>query len=1273
VRLLVTGWQAMKHRSSYSDCYRLSRSFPICAVLLFVLLLSRSLAIQSYLPTRPDPVLESWRWRSFPELKGLGLRCMAEDRDGRMWFGTDDGVRCYDGMDWTAYTPENGLPGAPVNELYAGENGSVYAGSDWGIDRFDEGVWTRVFPVEEDLPWPIDRILEGADGSIWAATAWGILHLDEGGPLLYTSADMGAALSGLAPELPLHIVPEQTIPLRSWGEGVGVRVVQGRNMSTHRGSAPMVVWALAPGGPGETAGLRVGDHILAVNGDRPQQPYLILEGPAGVSLSLLVQRSGEQDPFVVELTRVQLEGGVRSFSISDICEDREKRIWCGFSWGGEILRVRLPGDWRLYTEADGLDTGFSPGIAESQDGAIWTISNSRYGTVNRFHRGVWTHFSLTEKRGTDNNTSILGTADGTLWIGDHGGKLHAVRDTGWTCYEASSLPVPQVRIIDLLETADGALWMAPLGGEAVRLDYGTTRWATYQGLNLSRETVDGDLWFVGGDSMLVRFDGKGWTRFDTGDGLMLHPEGLMMARDGSLWAVGRHNQQAAVARFAETEVPPWSLELYPRLGRSIDYNGVIQTADGALWFGASDVRPEHLGGVLRFDGVEWQHYTAPEALLHLYAVAQTLDGTLWSGGPSLRRFDGRTWTSVTEPKALTSWIHDMCVAANGDLWVATRTYGVMRFDGENWTRYGVQEGLAGNQVDAIRQTADGSIWAATHKGYSRFDGSTWVARVIPALQSDGRRGGLRQARDGALWIDQSNMIIRYRPDADSPRVEMALSLDEVSQPGNTLLSWRGADPWGDTPEAELHYSWRLDGGEWSSFAPETNQIFLSLASGSHLFEVKARDRDFNEDPTPTQVHFTVVPPVWQQPWFLGLMALLLGAIGFQTVRVVRRDRRLVTANEALRREISEREKLDTQLRQLRYLYRLRSALSAARSVDEAIRATGEVIMEVLGVMDSGEVRIECDDRTWTFGDGEVPGKEQYERPLSWGDKERGRFCLFCGIALSESQERALLDETAGQLVQVLETRELEMQILQSARLVSLGEMAAGVAHELNQPLTVISGVSEDLYLRLVEDLDISPEQLQQKMKDVMELAQRMAGSIDHLRVFSRDTSAEPGIVFSINDVVHSSLRMIEAQLVNHGVSLHLDLAEELPMVSGHPHQLEQVLLNLLANGRDALDEKWESIPPGAREKSLEVRTRHEIGGGEWVIAEVEDGGAGMDEASVRRIFEPFFTTKEADRGTGLGLSISYAIVKNHDGQITCQSRKGEGTVFRVVLPVAGEG
>ena len=342
-------------------------------------------------------------------------------------------------------------------------------------------------------------------------------------------------------------------------------------------------------------------------------------------------------------------------------------------------------------------------------------------------------------------------------------------------------------------------------------------------------------------------------------------------------------------------------------------------------------------------------------------------------------------------------------------------------------------------------------------------------------------------------------------------------------------------------------------------------------------------------------------------------------------------------------------------------------------MDEAIRATGEVMMEVLGVADSRGVRIECDDRTWAFGEEWVSGQRRYERQLSWGDKERGRLRLSCGVALSEAQERALLDETAGQLIQVLETRELEMQLLQSARLVSLGEMAAGVAHELNQPLTVISGAAEDLYLRLAEDLDISPEQLKQKLKDVMELSERMAGTIDHLRVFSRDTSAEPGIAFSLNDVIRSSLRLIEAQLANHGIVLHLDLAEELPMVSGHPHQLEQVFLNLLTNARDALDEKEVEAPPEERSKRLEVRTRCETDGAVRVVAEVEDSGVGMDEASIGRVFEPFFTTKGSDRGTGLGLSISYAIVKSHDGQITCQSRKGEGTVFRMVFPAAEEG
>ena len=144
--------------------------------------------------------------------------------------------------------------------------------------------------------------------------------------------------------------------------------------------------------------------------------------------------------------------------------------------------------------------------------------------------------------------------------------------------------------------------------------------------------------------------------------------------------------------------------------------------------------------------------------------------------------------------------------------------------------------------------------------------------------------------------------------------------------------------------------------------------------------------------------------------------------------------------------------------------------------------------------------------------------------------------------------------------------------------------------------------------------------------------------------------------------------MIGAQLANHGIDLDLDLAEDLPMVWGHPHPMEQVFLNLLTNARDALNDKGE--PSKARDdKQIRVRTRYK---NQSVVAEVTDNGIGMDEAERERVFEPFFTTKEADQGTGLGLSISYAIVKNHSGEITCQSRKGEGTVFQMRLPIADE-
>jgi len=237
---------------------------------------------------------------------------------------------------------------------------------------------------------------------------------------------------------------------------------------------------------------------------------------------------------------------------------------------------------------------------------------------------------------------------------------------------------------------------------------------------------------------------------------------------------------------------------------------------------------------------------------------------------------------------------------DGDLWIGHRRYGAFHFDGQNWTGYNVKDGLADNRIRALLQTADGGVWVGTNKGVSRFDGHTWTTNVLhPDVPSVDMRG-LKQSRDGALWINVSgSRTIRYKPDTDAPEVEITLSLTEVSQPGNTTLAWKGSDPWRDTPTGEVQYAWKLDNGPWSAFSPEKSVILQTLPSGKHTFSVKARDRDFNEDPTPAVLTFTVVPPVWQEPWFIGMVIVSLSSISVQTARVIRRDRRLQISNAAL--------------------------------------------------------------------------------------------------------------------------------------------------------------------------------------------------------------------------------------------------------------------------------------------------------------------------------------------------------------------------------------
>lgn len=357
------------------------------------------------------------------------------------------------------------------------------------------------------------------------------------------------------------------------------------------------------------------------------------------------------------------------------------------------------------------------------------------------------------------------------------------------------------------------------------------------------------------------------------------------------------------------------------------------------------------------------------------------------------------------------------------------------------------------------------------------------------------------------------------------------------------------------------------------------------------------------------------------------------------------------------------DQLEGQVEDLELLYQLRVRLEGHGSPADVVDLAGNFLAENLRKDLSLAVEITYAGATSRFGSPQAT-RDRHSVELVWADRSQGFVRVF-DSGEGDPISAGLLEAACGQISQVLEARELHMQLVQSARLVSLGEMAAGVAHELSQPLAAMSAAVESVQLRAEQGIELSREAERRMWSRVSEMVRRMVGIIDHLRLFSRDWSQEKGVPFTMNDAVSGSLDLIGAQLRNRGIDVRVELDPDLPPVVGHLHQMEQVVLNLLANARDALDDRETAGGGATWTKRLWIRTRVDD---RRVVAEVEDEGAGIDDRIAQRLFEPFFTTKEPDRGTGLGLAIAYAITRSHGGQMTFASRPERGTVFRISVP-----
>jgi signal transduction histidine kinase len=317
-----------------------------------------------------------------------------------------------------------------------------------------------------------------------------------------------------------------------------------------------------------------------------------------------------------------------------------------------------------------------------------------------------------------------------------------------------------------------------------------------------------------------------------------------------------------------------------------------------------------------------------------------------------------------------------------------------------------------------------------------------------------------------------------------------------------------------------------------------------------------------------------------------------------------------------------------------------------------------------------------DPRWHTFSDDPNPPKSAIAVPLLANDRVLGvltlehidpdhfqpqHMGLMRAIAhqASTAIEKARLHKEVTHLAEVLaerveertrELQETQAQLIQAEKLAALGELAAGIAHEINNPLHILQLYVEHINMQVTPDTPFV--EFLDPMRNALDNIARLAGQ---LRDFSRPASGEWKPV-NINDILASVLRLVNKEMMHCQIEVVDRLTPDLPLVSGDIRQLEQVFLNIVLNARDAM--------PGGGRLTIETYS-----GESAVHIRFADTGAGIEEENLTRIFEPYFTTKE-DRGTGLGLAICQRIVTQHGGRISVSSKLGEGAIFILHLPIS---
>jgi signal transduction histidine kinase/ligand-binding sensor domain-containing protein len=1224
-------------------------------------------------------------------LSQSSVLCILQDREGYMWFGTEDGLNKYDGYDFTIYRPEPDNPYSlssnRIFALYEDHKGTLWiATNGGGLNRFERETGRfyhyrnddeTSFSIGDDNVY---TIYEDNSHRLWFGTLGGGLH---------------------------KLVP-----------------------ADKEGAPPTFIkYKHDPGNPNSIAN----NNIRAIYQDQEGSLWIGTDG-GGLDKLIPGKKANDTPEFVHYGDDLKTPGMSESPAVMAISEDDRFVLWIGTDNGlysldrKRAVFTRFPAD---LNNAYSMSHNYVRRLYKDRAGVIWIGTDG--GGLNKLIPGETEntppHFHCYQYNaynpdGLSNNAveSLYEDRSGILWIGLYNAginKLVMRKSTGFKREieqfihlrlnpDAPQHSLSHNAVNAICEDHQGNLYVGTDGGGLDKIIPGSTEEEPLRFVNYKFDPDNpGSLSNDNITSLLADHRGEIWIGTYTGGLNKLVP-------DPGNDTTGRF------IHYTHDPRHPGSLSC------NFVYS-ICEAHDGLLWIGTMG------GGINRFHWESESFYCYknnpgnPNSLSIDYVTIVYEDSAkvLWIGTTyGLNKFNKETETFTqyySDPnksdRLSSDYISAIYEDKSGTLWFGTEGGGLNQLISPrnqdsplSFVHYSTAEGLPNNVISNIVEDHQGNLWLTTNNGISKF------SPKIREFKNYDVRDGLQsnEFNEGAAWINNygeiflggNNGISIFHPDSLIPNTyipPIKITDFEIFNKSVPVGKWKEGvtileKVIDETGEISLPYNYDIFSFQFAALDyinPGKNQYaykmedlekewnyvgnrrfvtYTTLAPGDYVFRVKGSNNDELWNETGTRIKIRIVPPYWETLWFRVLVISLLvlviiAAFRIRTHNIKKRARQLEKTNIELHRQIIERNKAELALRESEAKYRklfasIPNPILIYHRDNQRLLDCNQAALEKYGyTLDQLQ--------TMTMKDLQVVGEAAFTTHIT---KNGERLQVEVHTAPIDYKGQAAYIAVVRDVTRQMQ---LEQSLHQVQKMESIGRLAGGIAHDFNNLLTVVIGHA-DLVLQKMKNNNIYRKYIQ----SILTAGKRAANLTAQLLAFSRKQIIQPKIL-EINTIISDLDKMLR-RLIGEDIVIEKKFKTDLLLIKADPGQIEQILVNLILNARDAINDHEQNLAKKNLEKKIVMQTdsifldedycqeHPDAKPGCYVSIVVSDNGIGIDEETKEKIFEPFFTTKEEGKGTGLGMSTVYGIVKQNQGVIHVSSEPGSGTTIKIYWPAIME-